>query len=78
MSWHERIVRDPQILCGKPVVNGARISVELLLARLADGWTQHKVLSSHPHLSEADLRALLGYAAELVRCSQNPKPQDPR
>lgn len=78
MSWRERIARDPQILYGKPVVNGRRISVDLLLERLADGWTQHEVLSSYPHLSEADLRALLGYATELVRCSQNPKPQDPR
>jgi uncharacterized protein (DUF433 family) len=62
----DRIVVDPNILTGKPVVRGTRISVELVVELLAAGWSHAQILSSYPHLSEADIRACLAYASELL------------
>jgi hypothetical protein len=46
MDWQERISIDPKVLAGKPVVKGTRISVELILDLLAQGWTQPQILAS--------------------------------
>jgi uncharacterized protein (DUF433 family) len=63
----DRIVIDPKILAGKPVVRGTRISVELVVELLAAGWSHAQILTSYPHLSEEDIRACLAYASELLR-----------
>ena len=63
----DRIVVDPGILAGKPVVRGTRISVEFVVQLLAAGWTHEQVLANYPHLSEEDIRACLAYAGELLR-----------
>jgi uncharacterized protein (DUF433 family) len=52
MAQTERIVVDPKVLTGKPVVRGTRISVELLAA----GWSHTQILTSHPHLTGEDIR----------------------
>jgi len=67
MEWHDRIVVDPKVLIGKPVVRGARISVELVVDLLAAGWSHAQILKSYPHLTEDDIRACLSYASELLR-----------
>ena len=67
MALTERIVVDPQILTGKPVVRGTRISVELVVDLIAAGWSREQILASYPHLSEDDIRACLAYASELLR-----------
>lgn len=67
MAWNERIVVDPKILTGKPVVRGTRISVELVVDLLAAGWNHSQILTSYPHLAEEDIRACLSYASELLR-----------
>ena len=61
-DWRNRIVVDPKILVGKPVVRGTRISVQFVIERLACGWTVEDVLRSYPHLTAADIRACLAYA----------------
>jgi uncharacterized protein (DUF433 family) len=66
MDWRERIVIDPAILVGKPVIKGTRISVELILEWLAAGWSEAEILKSYPHLVSEDIKACLGYASELV------------
>lgn len=45
MNWNERIVSDKNVLLGKPVIKGTRISVEFILERLADGWNEEKYAS---------------------------------
>ena len=65
MSWQDRIVLDPQILVGKPTVRGTRISVELIIDLLAQGWTQEQILDSYPTLKPEDVRACLAYASEV-------------
>jgi uncharacterized protein (DUF433 family) len=66
MALSERIVVDPMILTGKPVVRGTRISVEFVMDLLAAGWSHAQILASYPHLSEEDIRACLAYASELL------------
>ncbi|MDZ4782764.1 MAG: DUF433 domain-containing protein, partial [Planctomycetia bacterium] len=46
MNWRDHIVSDPEILVGKPVVKGTRLSVDLILDRLADGWTSEDLYQS--------------------------------
>ena len=67
MGLTERIVVDPKILTGKPVVRGTRMSVEFVVDLLAAGWSHAQILESYPHLSEEDIRACLAYAGELLR-----------
>lgn len=67
MTSTARIVVNPKILTGKPVVRGTRISVEMVVGLLATGWSHEQILTSYPHLSEEDMRACLAYAVELLR-----------
>ncbi len=51
MKKHERIKIDPEIMFGKPVITGTRITVELILRKLAAGMTPEEILKAHPHLT---------------------------
>ena len=64
MDWRARIVSDPDILMGKPVVRGTRISVELIIGWLAQGWTHEMLRENYPQLEAADILAALAFAAE--------------
>ena len=66
MNWRERIVCNPEILCGKPIIKGTRISVELILQGFAGGWRMDDVLEAYPHLGREDVLAALACAAEIV------------
>ena len=61
---HERIVFDPKIMFGTPVIKGTRITVELILRKLAEGMTDEQILAHHPHLSIEDIRAGAAFAAD--------------
>ncbi len=63
----DRIVSNPAILGGKPIVRGTRISVELILEWMASGATRDDILRKHPHLNAADVEQALAYAASAVR-----------
>lgn len=65
--WQDRIVIDPAILVGKPVIKGTRLAVEFLLDLLAEGWTHEQVLKNYPQLTQDDIRAALHYAAEALK-----------
>ena len=67
MNWKDRIVVDRAVLAGKPIVKGTRISVELLLDRLSDGWSIDDILASYPHISRDDVLAALAFVAELYK-----------
>ena len=64
--YEDRIVVDPAILVGKPVVRGTRISVELVLDHLAENPDVHELLAAYPGLSMDDVKACLAYAKALV------------
>jgi len=61
------IQSDPNILMGKPVIAGTRITVESILDRLAAGETPEQVLEAHPRLTREAIAAALGYAADVLR-----------
>ena len=63
---NDRIVADPTVLVGKPVVKGTRLSVEFLLGLLADGWSEADILDNYPGLTHDDVAACLAYARDLV------------
>lgn len=67
MVWQERIVIDPDVLVGKPVVRGARIAVELVIDLLGRGYTNAQVLEQYDHLTAEDVQACLAYAAEVLQ-----------
>jgi len=65
--WKSRITVDPNILAGKPIIKGTRISVELILDFLANGWTVETILENYPKLKKEDIIAVLRYAAEILK-----------
>ena len=66
-DWQERIVIDPKVLVGKPLIRGTRLSVEFILDLLANDWTIEQVLSEYPQLAREDVMAVLKYAAEMAK-----------
>lgn len=66
-STRPRIVSDPKINMGKPTVEGTRITVELILEKLAAGESVEQLLEAHPHLNRDAILAALDYAARTLR-----------
>ncbi|MES2702866.1 MAG: DUF433 domain-containing protein [Bacteroidota bacterium] len=64
MQWKEYIASDGNILAGKPLIKGTRISVELILALLSKGWSDEMILQSYPQLISAHLQAVLAYSQD--------------
>jgi len=62
----ERIVVDPRVMVGKPVVRGTRIAVEYVLTLLAQCLSVEEILRDYPHLTRDDVAAVLFYAAKVT------------
>ena len=69
-KYQDRIVRDPEILVGKPVVKGTRIPVDLVLAKLATNPNLEELFADYPRLTVEDVQACLEYARFLVEKEQ--------
>lgn len=67
MNWKNHIVSDKAVLLGKPVIKGTRISVEFILERMANGWTESTILENYPHLTHKDLQAVFAYLNDCVK-----------
>jgi len=61
------IVSDPAVMMGKPVIAGTRITVELILEKLAAGETIEQILEAHPRLTRKAIQAALMFAAEVLK-----------
>lgn len=61
------IVSDPTVMMGKPVIAGTRITVEVVLEKLAAGETVDQILDAHPRLTREGIQAALAFAAEALR-----------
>ena len=57
------IISDPAVMMGKPIIAGTRITVELILEKLANGESIEQVLEAHPSLTSEAIRAALDFAA---------------
>jgi uncharacterized protein (DUF433 family) len=66
MAEHPRIVLDANVLAGKPVVRGTRLSVEFVIGLLADGWAEGDILANYPGLTRDDILACLAYARDAL------------
>jgi len=62
----DRIVIDPDVLVGKPVIKGTRIPVYLLIELLANGMTAKEILKEYPQLKPEDIKAALLYASKCL------------
>jgi uncharacterized protein (DUF433 family) len=67
MTWQDRIVVDEQIVAGKPIIRGTRISVEFIIDLLARGWSVEDILNEYDHITLEDIRACLHYAGEVLK-----------
>lgn len=67
MRWQDRIIIDPKVLVGKPIIKGTRIAVEFVVDLLARGWTVEQILKEYDHLDRDDIQACLGYASETLK-----------
>jgi len=70
MDWQEHIEQNPLVMGGKPVIKGTRITVELILERLGDGWKEEDLLESYPHLNAHHIRAAQAFAAASLRTDE--------
>jgi uncharacterized protein (DUF433 family) len=66
MDWRERIHSNPDVMGGKPVVRGTRITVELILEYFEDGASVGDILEAYPHVREDDVRAAVSFAREML------------
>jgi uncharacterized protein (DUF433 family) len=66
MPTIDRIVIDPAVLAGKPVIRGTRLSVDFVIGLLADGWSEPEILKNYPGLSREDIAACLAYARDVL------------
>jgi uncharacterized protein (DUF433 family) len=67
MRYKERIEINPEILVGKPIIKGTRISVEFILELLANGWDTEKILKNYPQLTKEDILAAIEYSLEILK-----------
>ncbi|MBA4379542.1 MAG: antitoxin [Anaerolinea sp.] len=70
MTWSERIIVDPNILTGKPVVRGTRLAVEFIVDLLAQGWEEAEILRNYPGLTHEDISACLQYASSMLKAEK--------
>ena len=67
MNWQDRIHTKKDILNGKPIVKGTRLSVEFIMSLMANGWTEELILENYNNLTKEDLQAVFAYAYEFLR-----------
>ena len=65
-GWRQHIVSTPEVLCGKPRIDGTRIPVALILGYLAAGSTTDEIIREFPDLTGKDIAACLDYARDLA------------
>jgi len=66
-NFHDHIEINKEVMFGKPVIKGTRVTVEAVLDELASGYTTEQVLLAHPNLTEKDVLAVLHYASSIIR-----------
>jgi uncharacterized protein (DUF433 family) len=75
-TYQDRIIQDPKILVGKPVIKGTRIPVSLILNLLANGADNKEIKADYPDLTDEDIQAAIAYAADRIdREANEPLPR---
>ena len=74
MDWRKYITGDPKVLPRKPAVKGTRLSVEFVLALMAKGWTEEKLLENYERLKPTHLKAIYAFMSENIAAGRYPHP----
>jgi uncharacterized protein (DUF433 family) len=69
-NWMERIIVDPKILVGKPVIKGTRLAVEFIVELLAQGWAESEIMRNYPGIVHEDIAACLMYASNILKAEK--------
>ncbi len=67
MDWQEYIITNEEILLGKPVIKGTRLSVDHILGLMAKGWSEKELLENYPRLSKEALMAVFAYVQDCLK-----------
>ncbi len=67
INWKDHIISDNNILIGKPIIKGTRLSIEHLVNLFAQGWSERQILENYPSLTNNDLFAVFGYLRECMQ-----------
>ena len=70
MNWQERIVIDPEILAGKPIIKGSRLAVEFIIDLLASEWSEEEILHNYPGVTHEDILVCLRYASSVLQAEK--------
>jgi len=70
MEWRNRIIVNPDVLVGKPVIKGTRLAVEFIIDLLAQGWTEKDILGNYPGVTHEDIASCLSYAGEVLKAEK--------
>ncbi len=70
MTITNHIESNPKIMLGKPTIKGTRITVELVLTKLSDGYSTKEIIGMYPHIKEVEIKACIAYAAQMVQSEQ--------
>jgi len=66
MEWKNRIISDPQVMFGKPVIKGTRLTVQFIMEQLANGWSEADLINSYPGLTHEDILASFSFVADAL------------
>ena len=66
MTEHPRIALTPEVLAGKPIIRGTRLSVEFVIGLMADGWSETDILGNYPGVAHDDIITCLAYARDAL------------
>lgn len=67
MNWQQHISSDNDVLLGKPVITGTRISVDHIISLLAQGWTEQQILENYPRLTKESIQAIFAYIMDCIK-----------
>ncbi len=65
--WKEIIISDKEILMGKPIIKGTRISVELIIELFENGWSEETILKNYPHITHLHIKAVFAYLKDCMQ-----------
>jgi uncharacterized protein (DUF433 family) len=74
MTKHPRIALNPDVLVGKPIIRGTRLSVEFVIGLMADGWGEAEILANYPGIVHDDIIACLAYTRDALSSETSPCP----
>jgi uncharacterized protein (DUF433 family) len=73
MMYQDRITANPKVMLGKPVVKGTRITVELILRKIAGGFSFDEIIEMYPHITKDDILACVAFAASVIESEETLK-----